>query len=140
MPPLKTYDIFISHAWRYNESYYRLEEMLNDASNFYWRNYSVPKHDPKINPNTYNGKQVLLNGLDNQIRPGNFVIILAVMYAHYSYWIRKEIEFAQDYGKPIIGLYPWGQINAPQIVTDAADEMVGWNTNSIVSAIRRHSL
>lgn len=140
MPELKTYDLFISHAWRYNADYYRLVELLNAAPNFKWRNYSVPEHDPKVDPDSDAGKRVLLAGLDNQIRPVNCVLILAGMYAHYSYWINKEIEIAQKYNKPIIGIYPWGQIIAPRVVQDAAIEMVGWRTDSIVSAIRRNSI
>ena len=52
MPELKTYDLFISHAWKYNEDYYRLVDMLNNAPNFKWRNYSVPEHDPVLIPMT----------------------------------------------------------------------------------------
>lgn len=140
MPGLKTYDLFISHAWRYNDDYYRLEKLLNNAPYFSWRNYSVPEHDPKVDPDTETGKRVLLIGLENQIRPVNCVLILAGMYAHYSYWINKEIELAQSYNKPIIGIYPWGQVNAPRVITNVANEMVGWNTITIVSAIRRNSI
>jgi len=35
------YDIFISHAWTYNDEYYKLENMLEEAPYFNWRNYSV---------------------------------------------------------------------------------------------------
>ena len=34
MPELKTYDLFLSHAWRYNDDYYRLEKMLKEAPLF----------------------------------------------------------------------------------------------------------
>ena len=47
MPTLKTYDVFISHAWKYSDDYDRIVEFLNKAPNFKWRNYSVPRHDPK---------------------------------------------------------------------------------------------
>ena len=140
MPDLKTYDLFLSHAWRYNEDYYRLEKMLKEASLFYWRNYSVPSHDPLIDPNTYIGKAKLTELLDRQIKPVNCVLILGGMYAAYSEWILKEIEIAQKYRKPIIGIYPWGQINMPVAVQNAATELVNWNTSTIISAIRRNSL
>jgi hypothetical protein len=140
MPELKTYDLFISHAWRYNEEYYRLVDILKAAPYFYWRNYSVPEHDPKVDPDSDFGKRTLLIGLDNQIKPVNCVLILAGMYVTYSYWINKEIELSQKHYKPIIGIKPWGQINVPKVVQDAAIEMVSWNTDSIVSAIRRNSI
>lgn len=140
MPTLKTYDLFLSHAWRYNDDYYRLEKMLNEALFFYWRNYSVPKHDPLIDPNTSVGKVKLTALLDGQVRPVNCVLILGGMYATYSEWIQKEIEIAKSYNKPIIGVYPWGQQNMPMVIQNAATELVGWNTNTIVDAIRRNSL
>jgi hypothetical protein len=34
MPSLRTYDLFISHAWSYGEDYYRIVEMLDAAPNF----------------------------------------------------------------------------------------------------------
>lgn len=34
MPSLKTYDLFISHAWKYNSEYYKLERILNDTPQF----------------------------------------------------------------------------------------------------------
>jgi len=46
VPELKTYVVFISHAWRYHEDYDRLVRTLNDAPNSKWRNSSVPRHDP----------------------------------------------------------------------------------------------
>lgn len=55
---------------------------------------------------------------------------------------QKEIMVANDrfiVPKPIIGIRPWGNANISQVVQDSAGEIVGWNTESIVSAIRRHS-
>ena len=137
MPPLKTYRVFISHAWEYNDDYYRLVEMLNKASNFKWQNYSVPEHDPVKNPRS---KKQLQEALKNQIRPVHIVIILAGMYAAYSDWIDFEIDFAEELEKPMIGLYPRGQERAPKRVQEAVKEMVRWNTDSIVTAIRKWSL
>jgi len=78
--------------------------------------------------------------LDEQIRPVNCVIVISGMYVAYRYWIQTEIDIATSYGKPIIGIKPWGQERIPQAVQDVAVEMVGWNTDSIVSAVRRHAL
>ncbi len=67
---------------------------------------------------------------------------MAGVYSSYSKWINKEIVIANKgfaNPKPIIGIIPWGQTNISKIVQDNADEMVGWNTESIVAAIRRHS-
>lgn len=140
MPFLKTYDLFISHAWKYNEDYYRLEKMLNNTALFKWRNYSVPEHKPLVDPNSQVGRNKLLNLINIQIKPVNCVIILGGMYALHSDWILDEIKFAQKYNKPIIGVYPWGQKKMPLIVQKTANELVGWNSSSIIGAIRDWSI
>lgn len=136
MPPLKTYDLFISHSWKYNDDYYRLINLLSKANNFTYRNYSVPMHDSL---DTATDKE-LYAALDRQIKPVNIVIILAGMYSHYSKWIEKEIELAQSYKKPIIAIKPSGQEMTPLKVTLISKTVVSWNTDSIVQAIRTYSL
>jgi len=136
MPTLKTHDLFISHAWTYNADYHRLVGMLNDAPYFHWRNYSVPEHDPLQARST----RALAEALDRQIRPANAVVVLAGMYVNHREWLQAEIEMAQAYGKPIIGVVPWGAARVPTLIQDAAAAVVRWNTNSIVRAIRTHSI
>ena len=132
MPQLHRYRIFVSHAWTHNDDYYRLIEFLDDAPNFIYANYSVPEHDPvDANNNTK-----LKEELRQQIRPVEVVIILGGMYVAYSDWIQFEIDFAEYLDKPILGIKPWGALKMPKAVQDAADEIVGWNTSTIVSAIR----
>lgn len=68
------------------------------------------------------------------------VIVLSGLYVAYSYWIQKEIDIALRFGKPIIGVKPWGRERVSGIIQEVAREIVGWRTDSIISAIRRHSL
>lgn len=140
MPYLKTYDLFISHSWKYGDDYNRIVNLLKNAANFKWRNYSCPEHDPAIDPNTDFGKRKLFEALDRQIRPVNSVLILSGLYVSYSEWIQKEINIAVNYNKPIIGVIPWGSTNVPTAVQNVAKEIVGWQTTSIVDAIRRWSI
>lgn len=136
MPSLKTYDLFISHAWTYNDEYYRLIGLMNAASNFKYRNYSVPEHDPL---GTRTGQQ-LWQALERQIRPVNCVLVLAGMYANHRDWMKAEIEIAQNFSKPIVGIKPRGQQRTPVEVQNDAKTMVGWTTASIVQAIRAYSI
>lgn len=130
----KMYGLFISHAWDYDH-YQRIENMLDEAEDFEYRNYSVPEHDP-LHART---DRELEEALYNQIRPASVVIILSGMYAHYRKWIQKEIDIAVEMGKPIIAVVPRGGLRMPQEVQEVADEIVGWNTASIVDAVRRLS-
>ena len=62
------------------------------------------------------------------------------MYASYSKWIDYEINEAIRFGKPIIGLRPWGQERVPSKILNNATKMVGWNRDSLISAIRQYAL
>ena len=131
IPIPKIHHIFISHAWKYNEGYYKIIEWLNDSAIKYsYRNYSVPEHDPFDNDTN------LKIALTNQIKPANVVLILSGMYASYSKWIDYEIDEAIRMGKYIIGVMPWGQERIPSKIQNNANIMVGWNSNSIIDAIK----
>jgi hypothetical protein len=136
MPALRTYDVFISHAWTYGDDYYRLVDMLDGAANFDWRNFSVPEDDP-LHGGT---ARQLRDGLDRQIRHVHIVMMLSGVYATHSDWMQEELTLAENYAKPIVGIFPRASQRASSTVQDAAHEMVGWNTASIVDAIRRHAI
>ena len=127
------YNLFISHSWSYSDQYDRLVALLNAAPNFDYRNYSVPKHDPIHNsPYQYQLKEAIRR----QMQPASCVIILAGVYSTYSKWINIEIELAQSMNKKIIAVEPFGASRTSTTVKNAADITVGWNTNSIVRAIK----
>lgn len=57
-------------------------------------------------------------------------------YSTYSKWINIEIELAKSMNKKIIAIEPWGVEKTSTVVKSAADVIIKWNTDSIVSAIR----
>lgn len=135
---MKEYHIFISHAWKYSEHYKKIVEWLNEAQEegiLKWKNYSVPEHDPLIDPDTVVGKNTLKEMLKKQISPAVKVIILSGMYVAYSDWISYEIDTAVDYKKTIIGVRPWGQERVPEKVVANADVMIGWTKKSLIEAV-----
>lgn len=131
------YNLFISHSWTYNNTYEDLTKLLNNASYFSYKNYSVPKDDPIHNANN---DRELYNAIEEQIRHASVVLILAGVYSSYSKWIDKEIEIAQNLNKPILAIEPWGSEKTSAKVKNSANRIVRWNTDSIVSAIRNISL
>lgn len=108
-------------------------DFLDAASNFSYANYSVPKDKAFEGMNNAQLKQQL----QYQINPIQCAVILGGMYVAHSDWIPFEINHALAVGKPILGVRPWGAERMPQALTDAATEIVGWNTSSIVATIRR---
>ena len=128
-----TYNLFISHSWAYSDAYDKLVNLLNNSSYFTYKNYSVPKNDPIHNaPYDYQLKAAI----KNQMQHASYVLIMAGVYSTYSKWINIEIQLAKEMGKKIIAIEPWGSQHTSLTVKQAADKVVGWNTSSIVSAIR----
>jgi len=131
---MKKPKLFISHAWTYNHQYYKLVQMLNERPYFDFHNYSVPEHDPL----DFDRVEELEFQLKEEIVDSDIVLVLGGMYAAHRKWIKREIEIAIEEDKPIIAVLPRGQINSPRIVIENADEVVRWNRESIIRAIRNN--
>jgi hypothetical protein len=127
------YRIFVSHSWDYSDEYENLIDLLNKANRFQYQNYSVPEKD-EIDAETDDEIEEALR--EGQIKPVSVVVVLAGLYSTYSDWIGKEIRIAENEDKPILGVKPWGNDRTSDYVERHADEMVGWNTGSIVDNIR----
>lgn len=127
------YNLFISHSWTYSDQYQRLINLLDSKYGFNYRNYSVPKDNPIHNAGS---DYLLRQAIERQMKPASCVIILAGVYSTYSKWINIEIELARKMGKKIIAVEPWGSERTSAVVKNAADEIVRWNSDSIVRAIR----
>ena len=130
--------LFISHSWSYSNHYSTLVEWIFrkpwhiGQASLVLCNYSVPKDDPIH----YTGSErTLRDAIYRKISRCHVVVIPAGMYVNYSKWIRKEIDGAQDYTKPILGVNPWGQKRKSSIVKSVAETTVGWNSKSVVRGI-----
>ncbi len=129
----KEYRLFISHSWEYSDEYERMVNLLEEYPRFNFRNYSVPEQD-EIDADTEDELEEAVR--EQQIRPATVVIILGGMYVAYSKWIKKEVILAEIESKPILGVQPHGNEQMPNFVDDHADTVVGWDSNSVVEAIR----
>lgn len=127
------YNIFISHSWSYSDEYAKLKSLLDNASSFTYRDYSVPKNDPIHNANN---NRELRAAIKNQMQHASCVLILAGVYSTYSRWINIEIELAQEMQKRIIAIEPWGSEHTSTVVKNNSNKIVKWNTSSIVNAIK----
>jgi hypothetical protein len=135
MPQLRTYNVMISHAWKYGEHYAGLVKLLDAARYFEWRDFSVPEDHPIHSRSAARIREAL----QEQVRHTHVVLMLAGVYASHSDWMQEEVEMAKNYSKPIIGIRPRGNERISSVVANAADVMVNWNTASIVDAIREYA-
>ncbi len=132
--------VFISHSWTYSGHYDKLAEWIffSDWSvggdHLDFRDYSVPKDDPIHNAPS---ARRLEEAINRQIARSSVVVIPTGMYATHSKWIQTEINASGAMEKPILGVNPWGQRRRSSVVAAAADEVVGWNSDSVVNGIWR---
>jgi Thoeris protein ThsB, TIR-like domain len=131
----KEYHIFISHSWQNSKALENLRTLLNDRNYFNVEFEEVSKDEPINSENaTYIKKR-----LSEKIENSNIVLGLAGMYANYSNWMEWELDKAIEKGIPIVGVLPWGQERISSTVSSRSKEDVKWNTESIITAIRKHS-
>jgi hypothetical protein len=135
----KTYDLFLTHAWRYHEDWTSLGALLDAYDGLTWRNFSVPWHDPALDANTELGGRFIRNWLETQILPVHAVLFLAGVYAVKSNrrWLDLELELARNHGKPVIGLPAIGASDPPENLRPLADEFVGWDAAAVIAAVDR---
>ena len=94
-----------------------------------------PPTDSINSMNTYYVRQ----RISERIAASDIVLGIAGIYASYSDWMKWELDKATEKGIPIIGVIPRGQERISAVVNNRATEIVHWNTESVVSAIRKHA-
>ncbi len=65
------------------------------------------------------------------------MVVLVTPDTKDSDWVRKEIEYAREKGKNIVGVWDDGETGCelPEALQDFADHMVPWDGPQIVDAI-----
>lgn len=129
----KTYTIFISHSWAYIDDLYNLKRLLENRGYF---NVQFEEATPDVPINSDNAYYIRQR-LKQKISNSDVVLGIAGIYASYSEWMAWELDKALELGKPIIGVVPRGAEKVSTVVSSRANEVVRWNSDSIVEAIRR---
>jgi hypothetical protein len=132
----KEFSIFISHSWSYSKDLENLRKLLKNRG-YFNVNFLEPSKQMPINSNN---AKYLKSVLKKRIVNANIVLGLAGVYATYSDWMIWELETAEYYDIPIIGIVPRGQKRISSEVRIRSIEDINWYTESIVSAIRKYAI
>ncbi|WP_214226183.1 TIR domain-containing protein [Pedobacter sp. B4-66] len=130
------FKIFISHSWTYHDDLIRLRNLLNTRGYF---NVEFLEATADIPINSLHAPYIK-RVLKKKIISSHIVLGIAGVYATHSDWMNWELLTAFNNNIPIVGIAPYGQERVSKIVQNYAEEIVRWNTESIVKAIRTHSL
>jgi hypothetical protein len=134
----KQIHVFISHAWAYSDHYTTLADWIFNGNwsvgqaSLDFRDYSVPQSDPIHNAGTDAQLKLALN---DKISRSHVIVIPTGMYSSHSKWIKKEIEGAKYFGKPILAVNPHGQQRVSGIVSEKSNRQVGWNKKPVIDGI-----
>ena len=104
-------DLFLTHGFRPHDDWERAAALLDQNFGLGWRNFSVPWHDPALDPNTEADFRSIEADLLSQITFCHVVLFLDGIYRTRAgrRWMDVQVAIARDLGKPIIGLPPWNE-------------------------------
>jgi hypothetical protein len=121
----RTYNIFISHIDKEEDEYSIFIQKLSSAHDFEYNDYGILE---KIGENE----------LQEQIEPAGVVMILSGLYNKYKSLIKKQIDIARKFNKPIIVIRPYGMEDVPSELEEIAEDIVGWNAPCIIDSIEEN--
>ncbi len=131
----KTYRLFISHRWDYDNVLQNLKDLLNSRGYFPAEYTEIEKTCP-INSDL---AWVVKANITRRLQESDVLLAIEGIYASYSEWMQWEMDKAKELGLNVIGVIPWGQEHISQEVYRRSVIDVRWNADSIVDAIRRYS-
>lgn len=138
MDPDKTYELFISHGWEYNDNYYRMIEFLDKTQNaldgFNYEPASDAEHDA---PHRKYEDELKVE-MRAQIDRSEAVFILSDQYEHNAYWLDFAMDYAHKSDTPVLGMRPWGEKRTPAAVEQHSDALLQWDTREIEKALNKY--
>ena len=132
---VKTYKLFISHRWEYDNLLQNLKNLLNERGYFSAEYYQIEKDCPINSKNA----SVIKANITKRLKESDVVLAIAGVSASYSEWMQWEMDKASELGLKIVGVIPRGNERISQEVYKRSVEDVRWNTESVVEAIRKYS-
>lgn len=77
--------------------------------------------------------------IGERIAKAEIMLVPSHVSVSNSNWVIWEINKAIKVKVPLIGITPYGASKTSIEVQKKANEIVGWNTESVVKAIRKHA-
>lgn len=122
--------VFISHSWKYDRDYWSLMDKF-ERNDFNFYNHSIDVGKP-LDVKT---SREIEEGIRSKMKGCSKVLVLAGPYSQ-RYWIKKEVEIANQLNKEVIAVRPWGQTFVPKYLESKADRIVGFNSIAIMENLK----
>jgi hypothetical protein len=125
--------MFVTHCWQDSDDYTRLFEYLESARNFFYKNTSTPDKPPPAGDT-----EAVREDLRRQIDAAEIVLVLPALHAEQPDLTIFQMNYGQSQKKPVLLLRYFGSgKELPKLLTDRADDVVGWEERGLVDAIKR---
>jgi hypothetical protein len=137
--PPGTYDLFLTHAWRYTDEWQGLVALLDEYLPGKWRNWSLPWHDTSIDRFSDEGRAQLEKLLRGHITQASGVILLPETRerAEGRLWLEKQLALATQYKKPVIGVLPQSGVPFPDELVVHVSAIVPRDASMIIATLDR---
>lgn len=126
-------NVFISHIHEDDHRLQPLKDMLKEAG-CEARDSSITSEKPN---NAKDPDYIMNEILKPAIDWAGTMIVLVTPDTKDSDWVQREIEYAHEQGKNIVGVWDQGEdgCELPQGLEDFADHMVPWDAQQVIDAI-----
>lgn len=130
-------NVFISHVHEDDEGLSKLKDLVKKQG-LTLKDSSITSDKPN---NARNPDYIMNQILKPRIDWCSVLVVYVTPDTKDSTWVEKEIEYANQQGKRIVGVWEQGsnQCEPPDALDKYADAMVGWNGESIIDAINGNS-
>jgi|SRR6056297_665851 len=130
--PIRLYAV---HGWHRDEDYARLFEYLESADNFFYRALSDPD---AVSPQG-DGVAARRSLISDALKEAECVVCAAGTWERFNDWARYTVEAARRLDLPVVVIEHFGPKDMDVRLKGFAAETVGWDSRSIVDAIRREA-
>jgi len=130
--PIRLYAV---HGWHRDEDYARLFEYLESADNFFYRALSDPD---AVSPQG-DGVAARRSLISDALKEAECVVCTAGSWERFNDWARYTVEAARRLDLPVVVIEHFGPKDMDVRLKGFAAETVGWDSRSIVDAIRREA-
>lgn len=130
MPKIK--NVFISHYNKDDPHIQKFKNLMNQKG-YQLKNASIDS----TKPNKAKNSEYIKKLLRSRLTWSNTCVVLIGPKTHTRDWVNWEIEQASKKGNRIVGVYINGASgeDVPDNLNKYGDALVGWNSNSIESAL-----
>jgi hypothetical protein len=125
--------IFVVHGWILDDDYSRIIEYLESSENFFYKALSKP--DAAVGE----GSAARRTAIAEALKGAECVVCSAGIWERFNDWARYTVERAEELDLPLVAIEHFGPKEIDPRLKGHASEVVGWDSRSIVDAIRREA-